>query len=56
MDKLAEREMQNLHGGGDGTWCGIAVGFTFMMFAISPLFGMLAINKAIGVCILDIAT
>lgn len=55
MNKLQEREMRTLVGGGDGTACGIAVGFAVMAVAVNWVYGLLWINRAMVVCMLDLA-
>ena len=56
MKSLNRQQMVSVDGGGIGTWCGVAVGFTIVSFGFSRLLGAYLLSKAIGVCAIDAAT
>lgn len=53
MKTLQKQDLVQLEGGGVGTACGIAAGFTFVGYFINPLLGLYLTSKAIGVCAID---
>ena len=56
MKSLNKQQMVGVEGGGVGTWCGVAIGFTIVSFGFSRLLGAYLVSKAIGVCAIDAVT
>ncbi len=55
MNTLQKKDMVQLEGGGPGTWCGFAVGFTVGSYFINPMLALYLSSKAIGVCAIEAA-
>ena len=55
LEKLNKEDLTQLEGGGPGTWCGLAVGFTVGSYFINPMLGLYLSSKAIGVCAIEAA-